>query len=110
MNVTVAIPRFGEEVAPCFEYSATISVYTVEDGTVVDRKDFSLRSTVSFDRVRLLRDQSVDVLICGGLQDVMENMVTANNIKSISWVSGSVDTLLDAFIKGKLKSGMSFSK
>ena len=99
----VAIPRFHERVAPCFEYSATIAIFTIEGGKVVSQRDFALQSRVALDRVRLLRDQDVDVLICGGVQDTFEDLVKARGVKVISWVSGDVEELLSRFIKGTLK-------
>jgi len=53
--VKVAIPRMGESVAPCLEYSATIAIFTIEDGRIVDQIDYPIRSRESMDRIRLLR-------------------------------------------------------
>ena len=63
----VAVPRMGETVAPCFEYCATMAIFTVGEKAVMDQVDFPLRSREPFDRVRLLRDQQVDTIICGGV-------------------------------------------
>jgi len=101
--VKVAIPRFHERVAPCFEYSATITIFTVEEGRVISQRDFALQSRVALDRVRLLRDQEVDVLICGGVQETFEEVVKARGVEVISWVSGNVEELLKRFIRGSLE-------
>ncbi len=101
-NVKIAMPRFGENIAPCFGHSATMAIFTVRRRRVVDQVDFSLQSQEALDRVRLLRDQKVDVLICGGLQDVIEDMITARGIRVISWVSGRVEQLLELFLQGRL--------
>lgn len=101
----VAIPRFGEDVAPCFEYSATISIFTIGGAKVVDQTDFTLQSKRIFDRLRLLRDQGVDTLICGGVQDQFEDAVQACGIRVISWVCGNVEELLDLFVHGRLTPG-----
>ena len=101
----VAIPRMGESVAPCFEYSATIALFTIAEGDVTDQIDFPLRSREPFDRVRLLRDQQVDTIICGGVQDVYEESLRGSGIQVISWVSGSVDDLLELFLRGQLVPG-----
>ena len=103
--VKIAIPRFGEAVAPCFEYSATIAIFDVEDGKVVSQRDFTLQSQQEFDRVRLLRDQGVNILICGGVQDRFEDVINGLGIQVISWVSGSVDELIDSYLRGKLTPG-----
>ncbi len=101
----VAIPRFGEEVAPCFEYSATIAIFTIEAGVITDQTDFVLQSQRPFDRLRLLKDQGVDVLICGGIQDRFEDLILANGIRAISWVSGNAEALVRRFIDNRLTSG-----
>jgi predicted Fe-Mo cluster-binding NifX family protein len=101
----VAIPRFGEEVAPCFEYSATIAIFIVSRGKVLEQRDYALQSQEALDRVRLLRDQGVDTLICGGVQELFEDLVRAHGIRVISWVSGNVDDLLEQFLAGRLVPG-----
>jgi predicted Fe-Mo cluster-binding NifX family protein len=100
--VKVAMPRFGESVAPCFGYSVTITIFTIKRGKVVDQIDFHLQSSDMLDRVRLLRDQQVGTLICGGLQERLEDMLQAKGVRVISWVSGRVDDLLDCFLRGEL--------
>ncbi len=101
----VAMPRFDQEVAPCFEHSATITIFTIKGGKQVNRMDFAVQSCKPLDRVRLLRDQSVDTLICGGVQDVFEDLLESAGIHVISWVSGDVKSLLNRFIHGELVSG-----
>jgi predicted Fe-Mo cluster-binding NifX family protein len=103
--VKIAIPRHGEFVAPCFEWSATITIFTVRGKHVVDQTDFSLQSQDPVDRVRLLRDQGVDTLVCGGLQDSFEDLVAANGIRVFSWVAGRVEDLIRRLLDGRLTSG-----
>lgn len=98
----VAIPRFGEVVAPCFEFSATIALFTLAGRTVVEERDFCLQSRDALDRLRLLRDQNVDLLICGGVQEYFQDALEESGITVISWVSGSVDSLLTSFMDGEL--------
>jgi predicted Fe-Mo cluster-binding NifX family protein len=95
----------GECIAPCLECSATITIFSVEDGVVVDEVDFPITSRESFDRIRLLRDQKVDTVICAGVQDTFGDLVRASGIEMISWVSGSIEDLLIAFLRGELATG-----
>ena len=106
----VGIPRMGERVAPCLEHCAVMAIVTVERGQVVDQCDFPLRSRDPFDRVRLLRDQRVDTIICGGVQGVYEAALRASGIRVISWVSGSVDELLALYLRGALAPGTEASR
>ncbi len=101
----VAIPRFGETVAPCFEYSATIAIFTLTGSAVTEEKDFCLQSRDALDRLRLLRDQHVNLLICAGVQEFLQDALEESGIRVISWVSGTVDDLLKSFVAGQLESG-----
>lgn len=103
--VKIAIPRFGESVAPCFEYSATMAIFTVDGGEIVDQLDVTIRSRVAFDRIRLIRDHNVDTVICGGVEERYEDMLRANGVRVISWVSGNVEDLLRDHIAGRLIPG-----
>lgn len=98
----VAVPRMGERVAPCLEYCRELTVFTVEGRTVRERRDFTLQSTDPFDRVRLLRDQRVQVILCDGIQAAYETALRASGIRVIAWVSGTVDDLLALFLGGRL--------
>jgi predicted Fe-Mo cluster-binding NifX family protein len=92
----------GEHVAPCLEYCATMAIFTIERGRIVDQCDFPLRSRDPFDRVRLLRDQQVHTIICGGIQENYEDAVRASGMRVVSWVSGRVDDLIELFLRGRL--------
>ena len=101
----VAIPRMGETVAPCFEYCATMAIFNIAESGTVEHVDFPLQSREPFDRVRLLRDQKVDTVICGGMQAFYEDLLKAGGFEVISWVSGFVDELLALYIRGELEPG-----
>ena len=101
----VAIPRLGDSVAPCFEYSATFAVFTIDHGHVVDQTDLPVHSREPLDRVRLLRDQHVDTIICGGVQDVYEDLLSASGVCLVTWVTGNVDDLLQQYLEGRLTGG-----
>ncbi|MBI4861635.1 MAG: hypothetical protein HY815_15445 [Candidatus Riflebacteria bacterium] len=101
----VAIPRFGQRVAPCFEYTATIAIFTIRNARIVGQTDVALESPAPLDRFRLLRDQSVNVLICGGLQEQFEKLLEASKLRVISWVRGGVDEVLDLYLQHKLVPG-----
>ncbi len=104
-SVRIAIPRFGESVAPCFEQASTITIFTIHRKRIVSQEDFTFNSREGLDRVRLLRDQEVDVLICGGMQEVFETLLAARGIQVYSWVSGDVDALVQQYLAGTLVPG-----
>jgi predicted Fe-Mo cluster-binding NifX family protein len=98
----VAIPRHGEEVTPCFEYTGGITIYEIHKNRVIGQTDFALKSEEELDRVRLLKDQGVSVLICSGIQAAHEDLLTASGIRVISWVSGNAGEALHLFLQNAL--------
>jgi predicted Fe-Mo cluster-binding NifX family protein len=103
--VRIAIPRRGDEIAPCFEHCTTMAVFEISETGRMEQVDYPLRSRDPFDRVRLLRDRGVDTLICGAVQDVYEDLLRASGFVVISWVSGFVEDLLALHLRGALASG-----
>ncbi|MFC1529357.1 NifB/NifX family molybdenum-iron cluster-binding protein [Gemmatimonadota bacterium] len=101
----IAIPRSGEDVAPCVGHCALMTIYTITGNHVSNQVDFPLQSQEPLDRVRLLRDQGVDTVICGGVQDVLEECLLGSGIEVISWVTGRVDSLLELYLRGQLIPG-----
>ena len=106
----VAMPRMGESVAPCFESCTTMAIFTIAESGEVEQLDIPLMSRDPFDRVRLLRDQKVNVVICAGMQESYEDLLQASGFKVISWVSGYVEDLLELFKKGELLPGTELPK
>jgi len=104
-NVKIAVPRSGETIAPCFEYCSLLAIFTVENGQISDQLDFPLKSRLPFDRIRLVRDQQVDTVICGGIQDFYEDLLKTHRVEVVSWVNGNVETLIQEYLKGMLKAG-----
>ncbi len=101
----VAIPHYDGEVTPCFEYTGGITIYSIRKNRVISQTDFTLQSDQELDRIRLLRDQGVTVLICSGIQAAHERLLLASGIRVISWISGKVHKVLNLFLQNKLIPG-----
>jgi predicted Fe-Mo cluster-binding NifX family protein len=82
-----------------------MAIFNVAESGAVEQVDFPLKSREPFDRVRLLRDQKVDAVICGGMQAFYEDLLKAGGFEVVSWVSGAVDDLLALYLRGELEPG-----
>jgi predicted Fe-Mo cluster-binding NifX family protein len=82
-----------------------MAIFNVADSGAVWQVDFPLQSREPLDRVRLLKEQKVDAVICGGMQAFYEDLLKASGFEVISWVSGHVEDLLVLFIRGELDPG-----
>ncbi len=82
-----------------------MAIFTISANGTVEQVDFPLQSREPFDRVRLLRDQGVDTVICGGMQSFYEDLLRSAGFEVISWVSGAVEDLLHLYLRGGLAPG-----
>ena len=82
-----------------------MAIFTIDEAGQSEQIDFPLQSRDPYDRVRLLRDQKVDTLICGGMQSFYEDLLRASGFEVVSWVSGLVEDLLHTYLDGNLVSG-----
>ena len=98
----VAILKFNSRVSPRFEFAPKVLVATVNQGKVIERKEYSLRSLNPMRKSTLLSEQGVNVLICGGINGFFVRLLMGNGIEVIPMVSGEAEEVLNKFINGNL--------
>lgn len=99
----IAIPVWEEKVSPVFDTSSTLRVYQLADReeggerfeALMDERDFTRRCY----RIKGL---GVNVLICGAISRHLYGILSSNGVRVIPWISGRVEEVLDAYLKGKL--------
>ena len=79
-------------------------VYDVEDGKVVSSQVIGSNGIGHGALAGLLADNTIDVLICGGLGGGAMNALTQAGITVIAGAQGSADEAVDAYLRGELVS------
>ena len=105
-TVKIAIPMFDSRVSPRFDFASKVLIATIEGGRVVDRKEYSLNNLNPIRRSALLKEQEVNVLICGGISNFSMRLLMGNGIEVIPMVPGEVEEILTLFISGNLNSAI----
>lgn len=98
----IAIPLFGDSIAPCFEVAKLILMVET-DGESTKSHTISTESSEGFRKVRLLRVHQPDFLICNGIKTIYRDMLTASGVDIISGISLPVDDALRKFAQGELE-------
>lgn len=98
----IAIPLFNERVSPRFEFASRLLLATVEDNRVVDQEELPLKGYDLFQRSALLKELSVDTLICGGIQCFVAKDLAYSNVQVISAIVGDAKAALKGFLHGSL--------
>lgn len=101
-EMKIGIPVWNGSVSSVFDFAHQLAVVDVGGQQAVRRSQIGLREQPMQRRVEELLSLGIDVLICGAISQSLASMLAASNIKVIPFVSGSLDSVLDAYFTGRL--------
>ncbi len=102
MNNKVAIPRLKNSIAPCFEATSCFDIIIISNGKIESRQQVSCSDPEGHKKIRLLQVHRVDILICNGIKDLYQNMLTASGVEVIKNVSDKIDNAIKQYLSGAL--------
>jgi predicted Fe-Mo cluster-binding NifX family protein len=94
----VAIPIFRARVSPVFDECTRVLFVDIENDREVERKEMYLDEFSLTERLSILQKSGVSTVICGGISDLLQNMLQSARISLIMGIAGEVDQVLTAFI------------
>jgi len=97
-TMKISMPVYRGEVAPCFEAAEHFNVYEVRQKKVLLSKQVECGQESPMVRVRLLRNEQVEVLICGGVSNFYLDILEAEGLIVISPVAGKTEEVLEDFL------------
>jgi predicted Fe-Mo cluster-binding NifX family protein len=98
----VAIPHWQGRVSPVFDVAGQVMVVEVNGGIERGREDVVLDVEDPQARAARLSQAGADVLICGAISWPLEMAVSAAGIQVIPQTCGDVESVLAAFVDGRL--------
>lgn len=98
----VAIPKFNDVVAPCFEAARYFFLATTEARAITRSAIVACSGCEGFGRIQLLRDRKVEVLICNGINAFYRDVLQSMGMQVVANVSAPVKEALDDWIAGRL--------
>ena len=98
----IAIPIRDGCVSPAFDFAHRLMLVEFEDGSETKCSEGVLDPESSVQRADRLRDLQVDILICGAISRDLAQWVTEAGINILAYVTGPVDSVLEAYITGQL--------
>ena len=103
MTIKLALPLFGDEVAPRFCVADEVLVVEVSDGADPPSHSLSLAGTPWPERLSRLSGQGVTVLLCGGINRRFMPLARNLGIQVIWGLAGRADQLIDAYCRGEIE-------
>ena len=85
-----------------FGHTEQFKVYQVEDGKVVSSEIIGSNGSGHGALAELLKDQDVDVLICGGIGGGAQAALQEQGIELCAGASGDADEAVQAYLRGEL--------
>ena len=104
MKIAVTYDNENREVFQHFGRTQFFKVYDVEDGQVTSSEIIGSNGTGHGALANLLADQSVDVLICGGIGGGAQAALAQAGVELCAGASGNADQAVEQYLKGELVS------
>lgn len=79
-------------------------VYRIEDGAVTEAKVIATNGTGHEALADFLKENEIDVVLCGGLGEGMQTALNLVGIGVVSGIQGDADAAVQAYLSGELES------
>lgn len=101
----VAIPCYGSRVAPTFLHCETMCIVHVAGGKAAALDTLRTKGLTEDERIKLLEDHSVSVLVCGGIECGLSDELKSLGIDVIHNVVGETEEVFEHLARGELRPG-----
>ncbi|MCK5542506.1 MAG: DUF5320 family protein [Desulfobacterales bacterium] len=98
----IALTIWGNRISPVFDSARKLIIVEVQNNKVVNRQYELLNSEMASDLNETLTNLGINVLICGAISKRFSDMIETSKIKLISFITGQIDVVLEAYIKNKI--------
>jgi predicted Fe-Mo cluster-binding NifX family protein len=99
-GMRVAIPTWNRRISPVFDTTSRLLVVEVGEEGEYSRFETDISQQFLPSKTLRLKELGIDTLICGAISGQCAYMVTSAGIELIPWISGFVEEVLQAFLKG----------
>ena len=97
----VAVPLFGQDIAPRFGYSDSFIVAEIEDKRVIRVDNVRLNFAGWPDRLGQLKTLGVNAILCGGFNRCFIPLAEDLGIRVLAGLRGEAFQVLEAFARGE---------
>lgn len=101
----IALSTFKDRISTVFDAADQLLVLETEGTTAQRRTMIRTGSTDPANRATQLRDQGINVLICGAISWPLQRSIASMGITVFPFVRGTVEEIIDAYYDGRLNSG-----
>lgn len=100
----IAVTYDNGQIFQHFGHTEAFKIYEVEDDKIVNSEVIESNGVGHGALAGLLADNTIDVLICGGIGGGAMNALTEAGIEVCAGAEGDTDTVVEVYLKGELTS------
>ncbi len=98
----IAIPIFRHRVSPVLDTCTRLLVIDYEGHAEVDRREVAVDMYSPSERFEMVKQLNPDAVICCGISELFDRMLTAAGIRLICGIAGDVQQVAEAFLCNRL--------
>ena len=98
----IALSTFNDNLSSVFDFADTLQIFTVEDGTVKEKREYLLQNINRYEKIAEIKNLNLDALICGCMSRCSYEILTQSGMKIIPNLSGKVNEIIDAYLNNKI--------
>ena len=98
----VALTVWNGRISPVCDVARQLLILELEGGKEIARREERLDGADCWQRGARLEELKPDTLICGAISGPLAKLLTAKGIQVITFISGTVEEVLAAYMNGTL--------
>ncbi|MCP4634570.1 MAG: hypothetical protein GY855_16705 [candidate division Zixibacteria bacterium] len=98
----VAVPNWNNWISPVLDEAGNFTVVELDNSVQINREEINLEDKSPLERIQILKALGVNLILCGAVSNDYLRMISSNAIKTIPWLRGDIQQILEAFISNGL--------
>lgn len=95
----MALTVWGDRISPVFDAARMLLVVEIKNTKIISRRYETFYPELPTRLAVRLAEINVAVLICGAISEMPANILEANGIKLIPFITGDAHEVIDAYVK-----------
>jgi predicted Fe-Mo cluster-binding NifX family protein len=104
----IALSVWKDSISTVFDAADQLMIVDPASDKPMSRRTYHFLASDRINRAVEMKEQGIDVLICGAISRPMETSIVSQGIKLYPFVRGTVDEIVNAYRENRLNQAMFF--
>lgn len=98
----IAVTTWNRRISPVFDVAQNLLLVNIDMGEETFRCNLSLVGMTPQKKIETLKQNSVEVVLCGAISEYLLRLLTTSGLKVEPWISGDIEEVIQAILQNKL--------